>query len=288
MNAIAKDANLATVADRLAWLAVALAGTCAIAGLVVPGLYHDSDGWIRQARAADFVTLFAVVPVLAISLLRIRAGSPAARLTALAALGYLVYNYGIFGFSVAINAMSPVHIAVLGLSVWSLVIALLDLARHPLLSDVGVRLPRRASGAFLLSVAALFALMWLGQIAKAITSGVLPEELAKLGLSTNPVYTLDLAFALPFLALSGILLLRRSRSSAEIAVAALTWVALMGLGVFVIFVFDGLAGAIVPWAVAAIIGLITAVAVVLATLGLQPAPLEGAPIRSKHPLRRAV
>jgi len=288
MNAIAKDANLATGVDRLAWLAVALAGISAIAGLVVPGLYHDSDGWIRQARAADFVTLFAVVPVLAVSLLRIRTGSPAARLTALAALGYLVYNYGIFGFSVAINAMTAVHIAVLGLSVWSLVIALLDLARNPLLSDVGVRLPRRASGAFLLSVAALFALMWLGQIAKAITSGVLPEELAKLGLSTNPVYTLDLAFALPFLALSGILLLRHSRSSAEIAVAALAWVALMGLGVFVIFVFDGLAGATVPWAVAAIIGLITAVGIVLATLGLRPAPREGAPIRSKHPLRRAV
>jgi hypothetical protein len=264
MNEIAK------VANRLAWLALVLAGISATAGLVVPGLYHDSDGWIRQARAADLVTLFAVVPVLTISLWRIRAGSGTARLTALAALGYLVYNYGIFGFSVAINAMTPVHIAVLGLSVWSLVLSVVDLTRDPLRSHVGGRLPRRASGLFLLSVAALFALMWLGQIAQAISSGVLPEALASLGLSTNPVYTLDLAFALPFLALTGVLLLRRSRASAELAVAAMTWVALMGAGVFAIFVFDGLAGAVVPWAVATVIGLITGVAVAFTTLGLLP------------------
>ena len=88
------------------------------------------------------------------------------------------------------------------------------------------------------------------------------------------MYTLDLAFALPFLALTGVLLLRRSRSSAEIAVAALTWVALMGAGVLAIFVFDGLAGAAVPWAVATVIGLITGVAVVLTTLGLMPADRE--------------
>ena len=56
----------ANFAYPLAWLAAALAAVSAVAGLMVPGLYRDTEGWIRQARAADLVTLFAVVPVLAI------------------------------------------------------------------------------------------------------------------------------------------------------------------------------------------------------------------------------
>ena len=72
MNESARVGSDGRVADRLAWLAVVLAGASALAGLLVPGLYHDSDGWIRQARAADLVTLFAVVPVLGISLWRTR------------------------------------------------------------------------------------------------------------------------------------------------------------------------------------------------------------------------
>ena len=33
-------------------------------------------------------------------------------------------NYGIFGFSVVINPMTPLHLAVLGLSGWALVLSL--------------------------------------------------------------------------------------------------------------------------------------------------------------------
>ena len=95
-------------------------------GLFVPGLYRDDPAWIRQARAADLVTLFAVAPVLAFSLWRARRGSAVA--WRLAALGYLVYNYSIFGFSVAINPMTPVHLAVLGISTWALVLALMAAA----------------------------------------------------------------------------------------------------------------------------------------------------------------
>src|SRR5687768_2698160 len=181
----------AAAAYALAWLAAVLAAVSAVAGLVVPGLYRDSEGWIRQARAADFVTLLAVVPVLGVCQWRGMTGK--ARLIGLAALGYLAYTYAIFGFSVAINLMTPMHFAVLGLSVWTLFLHLIALSQDGQRSVVKVRYPRRATAIFLLAVSALFGVMWLRQIADAITTGEVSAELADLGLSTNPVYTLDLA-----------------------------------------------------------------------------------------------
>ena len=188
-------------------------------------------------------------------------------MVALAGLGYLAYNYAIFGFSVAINPMTPLHIAILGLSVWSLILAIIALAGSPA-PAVGSRLLRRTTATFLLAVPALFAMLWSGQIAQAISSGVSPEQLAELGLPTNPVYTLDLAFALPFLASSGILLLRGARAGAAIAVAALGWVVLMGLGILAIFAFDAAAGAAVPVPVVVVMCAITGVAGALTTAGL--------------------
>src|SRR4051812_2074894 len=112
--------GLRATSNALAAIAVPLAVVSAGAGVLGPGLSRDDPAWIRQARAADLVTLFAVAPVLALSLWRARRGSVLAWLTGLAALGYLVYNYAIFGFSVAINPMTPVHLAVLGISTWAL------------------------------------------------------------------------------------------------------------------------------------------------------------------------
>jgi hypothetical protein len=262
--------------DRLAWAALVLAAGSAFVGLVVPGVYRDADAWVRQARAADLVTLVAVVPVLTLSLIRARSGSDAGRMVALAAVGYLVYNYAIFGFSVAINPMTPVHIAVLGLAVWTISLAIFDAGGVRLTVELGERLPRRTSGAFLVAVGGLFGLMWLGQIAGAITTGTMPEALAAVGLSTNPVYTLDLAIALPFLILAGTLLLQRRPAGRLLAVIALPWTALMGLGVLAIFVFDAMSGADVPVPVAAVIGAITGIGTVLAGVGLQPARTRAA------------
>jgi hypothetical protein len=168
---------------------------------------------------------------------------------------------------VAINPMTPLHIAILGLSVWSLIFAIIALAGSPA-PAVGSRLPRRTTATFLLSVPALFAILWSGQIGQAINSGINPQQLTELGLPTNPVYTLDLAFALPFLASSGILLLRGARAGSAIAVAALAWVVLMGLGLVSIFAFDAAAGAAVPVPVVVVMCAITCVAGALEAAGL--------------------
>ena len=259
-----------TATDVLTGVAVLLAAVSAAVGLLTPALYRDSDAWVRQARAADLVTLLAVVPTLALGLWKARSGSGFGRVVALAALGYLGYTYAIFGFSVAINLMTPVHIAILGLSVWALLIGAIQVAAHPLDPTVGRRLQRPATAVLLFGVPALFAMLWLGQIAEAISTGSPPAALALAGLTTNPVYALDLAFALPFLVASGVMFARRSAVGAQLALGATLWTALMGVGVMAIFAFDAAAGMTVEIPVVALIAAITLAAIALGVTAMMP------------------
>src|SRR3954447_2312011 len=170
----------------LATVATVLAGLAALAGLVVPGLYLDAPNWAQQAQGTDLATLFLAVPILTFGLLAAGRGSGAGRQAVVAGLLYLVYNYAIFSFSVALNPLTTVHIAILGLALWSLLLG----AREALEggADVADRLNRRASGGLLMIVAALFGLLWIGQLAAIATTGIMPVDLVKAGIRSNPVY----------------------------------------------------------------------------------------------------
>src|SRR4051794_21568267 len=142
----------------LATLATVLAGIAALAGLLVPGLYVDAPNWVQQAQGTDLATLFLAVPVLTAGLWAARRGSAAGRGAVVAGLLYLVYNYAIFAFSVAMNPLTAVHIAILGLALWSLLLG----ARSSFEGAEAVtdRLNRRTAGGLLVGVAAIFGLLW--------------------------------------------------------------------------------------------------------------------------------
>lgn len=261
-----------TLADRLAIVALGATTVAASVGLVVAGLYRDNAEMVRQARAADLVTLFVVAPLLGLGLWRAWSGSSAGRLVAMGALGYLAYSYAIYAFSVVVNPMTPVHIAILGLSTWSIGLSASALDGAAIARESHLRLPRRTTGGFLLLVAALFAMLWLGQIAGAVTSGTLPPAIGDLGVPTTPVYALDLAFALPLLALSGAWLIGRDERAPAIGLAALAFVMPMGLSVLAIFGVDAGAGIAVDVVPLAIFGVVTIASAALLVAGLASTP----------------
>lgn len=274
------------IPNRLATLATVVAAAAALAGLALTGLYVDAPNWAQQARGTDLATLFLAVPVLAAGLWTATRGSSAGRLAVVAGLLYLVYNYAIFSFAVAMNPLTAGHIAIFGLSLWSLLLA----GRAAVEGAEGVteRLHRRAAGGLLLGVAAMFGLLWLGQIAAASSSGVLPPDLVKAGISSNPVYALDLAFFLPLCAIAGMGLVRRN-STAVMAFPMLIWVALMGAGVVGGFLLMASAGDQISAPVVVAIGGLSVASAVLAAVALvrrasatgltqapaRPATLEG-------------
>lgn len=259
--------NTRSITNRLAAIATTLATFAAGAGLLIPGLYRDAPYWSQQARGTDLATLLVAVPILAFGLWAARRGSAAGQLAVFAGLLYVVYNYGIFVFSVVMNPLTAVHIAIVGLALWSLVL----MTRSASLTEAGIAvtagLSRRVSGVLLIAVAALFSLLWIGQIATATTTGVLAPDLVKAGLSTNPVYALDLAFFLPLCAVAGIGLLRRNAAAAY-GQPMLIWVALMGAGVVGGFLFTAAAGEEVPVMVAAVISALSLVSAAFAAVPL--------------------
>jgi hypothetical protein len=256
-----------SIADGLAAVATALAAVAAGAGLLIPGLYRDAPYWVEQARGTDLATLLVAVPVLTLGLWAARRGSGAGRLAVFAGLLYVVYNYGIFVFSVVMNPLTAVHIAIVGLALWSLILT----TRSPALSEAGAAategLNRRTSGVLLVAVAGLFGLLWMGQIATATATGALAPDLVRAGLSTNPVYALDLAFFLPLCALAGIGLLRHDRAGA-LGQPMLLWVTLMGAGVVGGFLFSAAAGEEIPVVVAVVISALSIVSAALAAVPL--------------------
>lgn len=256
-----------SLSDRLAALATILATVAAATGLAIPGLYRDAPNWAQQARGTDLATLFLAVPLLVIGLWTARRGSSLGRLVVVAGLMYVVYNYAIFGFSVAMNPLTVVHIAILGLAIWSLVLAVSSAAFKDAGEAIGSRLFRRSSAGVLIGVAVLFGLLWLGQIATTTFTGVLPPDLVRAGLATNPVYALDLAFFLPLCAVAGIGLIRRNRS-ASFALPMLIWVPLTSAGILGGFLFAAAAGDEVPIVVAAVLGGLGLVAACVAAVPL--------------------
>jgi hypothetical protein len=265
-----------TISNRLAAVATFLAGAAALAGLAVRGLYVDAPNWIQQAQGTDLATLLLAVPILAVGMWSAAKGSPTGRLAVVAGLLYLVYNYAIFAFSVAMNPLTAVHIAIFGLALWSL---LSSRSAVEGAESVTERLNRRTAAGLLVGVAAMFGLLWLGQIATVAMTGVLPEDLIKAGISSNPVYALDLAFFLPLCAIAGIGLLRRNRFSA-FAFPMLVWVPLMGAGVVGGIILMAAAGDRTAVPVAVVITVLCAVSSSLAAVAIMPQRAAAGPLRT--------
>jgi len=258
--------------------ATALAALAAAAGLATD-VYRDVPAMVDQARAADLATLFLAVPTLTIALWMAGRGSGRARLVVAGSLGYVVYTYVIYAFQVVISPVTPLHIAILGLAAWSLMLQAPALARET--AGLGAGLPRRTSAGFLALVAVLFAGLWLGQIASAITTGELPAAVADLNLPTSAVYTLDLAFALPLLGLGAWLLIRDPDAGYPLALAGLVFAVEMAISVVAMFVIQATHGELTDPSVAAVFAVIAATAAALAAFGLtdrlarRPLTLEG-------------
>ena len=253
------------VTNRLALVATFLAAVAAFAGLAVRGLYVDAPNWVQQAQGTDLATLFLAVPVLVVGLWTASRGSAAGRLAVVAGLLYLVYNYAIFALSVAMNPLTAVHIAIFGLSLWSLLLGGRSAVEGA--EAVTDRLNRRTAGGLLVGVGAMFGLLWLGQIAATSVTGILPPDLLKAGISSNPVYALDLAFFLPLCVIAGVGLLRRTEAAA-FAFPMLVWVTLMGAGVVGGIVLMAAAGDLTAVPVAVVITVLGVGSSILAAIAL--------------------
>ncbi|MGZ6314506.1 MAG: hypothetical protein ACXWNI_02635 [Candidatus Limnocylindrales bacterium] len=218
------------IADRLACGALVAAAVASLAGLIVPGLYRDAEMLVWTTRADDSFRLVLVLPILALGLWTARRGSIAGRLIAMGALACLAYLYAFLTTAARVNAMTLAQVAVLGLSVWALLLGFQAIDPAPVERAIADRLLRRTTGVFLLAMTAFSALKWGGLIFSSVLSGDQPAEVVKLGPTPNALFTVELAFLVPLFALAGIRLLRRDLRGGVLALPMLVLLGLLGVG----------------------------------------------------------
>lgn len=173
------------------------------------GLYRfDTVFTAAGNTAVDAVVLTLGVPLLLASWLHHLRGSPRGSLLLTGALGLMAYVSANQALGVAYNPLYLAYVALLSASLAGFVAALAATDRAALqgvADDAGV--PHRTLSRFLITAAAVTALVWLQPLVGALLRGTTP---ALLDVYTTPVTSsLDLAIVVPAAALAGLLVRRR-------------------------------------------------------------------------------
>jgi hypothetical protein len=241
---------------------IAMAGN--VAALAAVGRVYGSSypSLTEQAIAQDVTNLAVVSPMLIVFAVWTAHGSVRAYLAWLGALMFTVYNYVIYSFAVHFGPLFPLWVAVLGLSTYALVGSLMTV--DPAVVQASLRDDaRRFAGWFLIAATALFAVLWLSDIVRALAAGAVPTAVTDLGVPTNPVHVLDLAVFLPAAAIAGVLLLRKAPLGSVLAPPLLMFLALTGLPILLTPAVTRLRGGVPDWTAVAPIAIITVMSVAL-------------------------
>jgi hypothetical protein len=201
-----KTGNRNVVASRgMAYgLSAGLAVVAVVAAALtfwVPGILAGPAAMNGSARGTALVMLMLGVPALVTAMVHTARGSLRALVVWAGALGYFVYNAGMFVFATPYNRLFLGYVAMLSLSVWALV-SLLCRARPS--SMVTERLPSRSIAGYMWVTVALNAFLWLSIIVPSLFAERPAEVTDGTGLATNPVFVQDLAIFLPAAAVAGL------------------------------------------------------------------------------------
>lgn len=203
-----------------------------VAGIFIPGTYfRETVNWTLQSMGQDFINLFLILPIfvtaLILTLKRVKIGFVIWGGINL----YLVYTYVIYSFDIHFNRLFPVYCLVLGLSFYSFLFFIyLSIKKRLGNLNINTNSVRLTSGYFL-TIACMFAFLWMSQIVPAVILHTVPAELIDTGLITNPVHVLDLAIFLPSLFITSVLLLAKNPLGILFAPVLLVFCVLMSLAI---------------------------------------------------------
>lgn len=208
--------STATRRDALPALVVAVALVAASAyGLTAARPYVDlPEATVTAARAQDVCSLVVAVLLVVLS----TRGSGVAHLTRLGLYGYAAYSYLVYMTGMPMNRAFLVYVVLVAAAGAGLVDGIARLA-VPAFGRVGRRL-ERGTGWLLVSVAVLFAGLWLSMLLPFALGGARPTTEGPDGVA-YPIFVLDLCVVLPCLAVVGGMLLRRHPAGGPLAMVAL-------------------------------------------------------------------
>ena len=182
-----------------------------LVGILNPGIYRDPALVLPQNRATDVITLGLGIPLLIASALATARGSRRGRILWLGALGFLLYDYGMYALAVRWQPLFLAYLGLFGLSLYGTIIGFTR--TDPVLIGPGLetRVPRKSVAAYLFGVALIVGAVWLSEEIGATARGATPKSVLEFESPTNIVHVFDLAIVLPAMVIAGVMLLRRRR-----------------------------------------------------------------------------
>jgi hypothetical protein len=252
------------VLDRAAgwlWLSIA-AALLALAGsviaLAVDRIYAGlTPAFLPQALAQDVANLALASPALLILAALALRGSLRSYLLWLGVLMFTVYNYVIYTFSVPFGPLFLLWVVVLGMCIYALIGGVTAVDHCAVAARYTSRRAVTVAAWFLIATAVLFGLLWLAEDVPALLAGVRPQSLVDIALPTNPVHILDLAFFLPAVIATGLLLLKRRPLAYTLAPALIVFMVLTGVPILITPVVQAVRGEAASWGVVVPIGALT-------------------------------
>jgi hypothetical protein len=249
------------------WLSV-VAAVLAVAGNIIAlrtgSIYARlTPAFLPQALAQDIASLAVVSPVWLICAALALRGSLRACLVWLGVMAFTAYNYVIYTFSIPFGPLFLLWVAVLGMSVYALIGGLGSLDHHAVRSAFTSRRAAVVIAWFVMITGGLFALLWLSEDVPALLAGKTPQGVLDIGVPTNPVHILDLAFFLPAAFVTGILLLKGKSLGYTLASPFVVFLILTGIPILTTPIVQAQRGEPAGWGVVPPIGTITAIALAL-------------------------
>ncbi len=245
------------------WLSIAaaiLAIAGSIIGLSVRSIYAGlTPAFLPQALAQDIANLALVAPLwLLLAALALR-GSLRAYLLWLGVLAFTVYNYVIYTFSIPFGPLFLPWVAVFGMSLYALIGGVAAADHQAVMSAFTSRRATLVTAWVLIITAVLFGLLWLSEDVPALLSGARPQSLIDMALPTNPVHILDLAFFLPAVIATGVLLIKQRPLAYTLAPTFIVFLILTGIPILLTPLVQTARGEAAAWGVVLPIGALTLV-----------------------------
>jgi hypothetical protein len=105
--------------------------------------------------------------------------------------------------AIAWNRLFLVYVALLSLTLFTIIRALITLDPQPIAQRFGEHAPVRSVGLFLWAIGGMLGLMELFQIIPALATGDIPDIETKRGHPTGVIYILGLGLVVPLMLLTG-------------------------------------------------------------------------------------
>jgi len=209
-----------------------------------------------QGSGQDFVDLFLVVPLLLISLFYTNKKSKIATFLLGGTLAYIMYSFVIYSLGIHFNQLFLLYIATLGLSLFAFILYMNDMLGQQT-GKWFENAPKKATGAYLIIVAAIFYALWLKSIVPALINNTIPEDVANYDLLVNPVHVLDMGFALPSLIIGGVLLIKGKDNGYLIAGLALVFMMILTIALAGMVIMLLIRGISEDYTIATVFGVLT-------------------------------